>query len=86
MSEETRRKNYPPMPDKPINVGAVILHVMTESENYAALRNAFRPRLQKLVAGSGNWKAAQRMAWELINDFEDALAGIAAPVAPKEAN
>ncbi len=75
MGEKTRRKSYPPMPDKPINVGAVILHVLTTTEHCTSLRNAFRSRIQELVAGGDNWAEIQRKAWELMNDFEDTLAG-----------
>lgn len=70
---------YPPMPDKPINVGAVILHVLTESERYTALHRLFRARVMELVAGDSDWKEVQRKAWELMHDFEDALAGISTP-------
>lgn len=72
-----RRRPYPPMPDKIVPVGAVFRHVLDGTKRYPGMREPFRHRLAELVMASPDWREMQRRAWELFNDFEDALGGMA---------
>lgn len=72
-----RRRPYPPMPDRIVPVGVVFRHVLDGTERYAGMRETFRHRLAEFVMASPDWREMQRRAWELLNDFEDALGGMA---------
>lgn len=71
-----RRRPYPPLPDQLIPVGSVLRYVLDATEHYPSLRKAFHYRLLELVICSPDWREMQQRAWELLNDFDDALGGL----------